>query len=47
MEGKSDQEQQEAAVKAAYKKEEDKRKPQIKKMKHTRKLTPQNSRVLI
>lgn len=32
---------QETAVKAAYKTEEDKRKPRIKKMKHTRKLTPQ------
>lgn len=32
---------QEAAIRDAYKKEEEKRKPQIKKIRHTRALTPQ------
>ena len=32
---------QEAAVRAAYKKEEEKRKPHTKKIRHTRALTPQ------
>lgn len=37
---------QEAAIRAAYKKEEEKRKPKIKKIRHTREFTPEERQTL-
>lgn len=46
MKEKAIKNRQEAAIRAAYKKEEEKRKPKIKKIRHTRPLTPQEQQTI-
>ena len=46
MKEKAIKNRQEAAIRAAYKKEEEKRKPTIKKIRHTRPLTPQEQQTI-
>ncbi len=46
MKEKTIKNRQEAAIRAAYKKEEEKRKPTIKKIRHTRPLTPQEQQTI-
>lgn len=46
MKEKAIKSRQEAAIRAAYKKEEEKRKPKIKKIRHTRPLTPQEQQTI-
>ena len=46
MKEKAIKNRQEAAIRAAYKKEEEKRKPKIKKIRHTRPFTPQEQQTI-